>query len=393
MEVYVLDSLLRRTTVVDVFQSLIWTERWVTAGDFQLDIVSTPATRRLFTAGTKLAVNKSMRVMTVESIEDDVANNGTKLLTLKGRSLEATVLENRVVRNALTDTITEPSWTITGTPQSVMNTMFDHIVRLGSLSPSDTIPYLQPGSIMPVDTIPAPTDSITWVQDPDSLYNALNKLGSLYGLGFRIIRNFDLSQLYFDVYSGSDRTTSQTVLAPVVFSPGLENLQNTKELVTIDQKKNVAYVTSDQGFRIVYDSTSDATTAGFDRNVMWVKADNLTGTPTPEQVQAYLLQLGREALAQNQAMAAFDGEISQYSQYVYGVDYNLGDLVEQRNIDGIANQMRVTEQIFTHDGNGEKSYPTLTTYQFVNIGSWLAWPSNQVWADLDSNTTAWADQA
>jgi hypothetical protein len=55
MEVYTLDSLLRRTTVVDVYQSLIWTERWIESGDFQLDIVSTPATRRLFAAGTKLA--------------------------------------------------------------------------------------------------------------------------------------------------------------------------------------------------------------------------------------------------------------------------------------------------------------------------------------------------
>jgi hypothetical protein len=182
-------------------------------------------------------------------------------------------------------------------------------------------------------------------------------------------------------------------LAPVVFSPELNNLENTTSLQTIDKKKNVAYVVSDQGFRIVYDSTADATTSGFDRNVMWVKADNLDGTPSAATVQAYLLQVGREALAQNQATAAFDGEISQYSQYTYGVHYNLGDLVEQRSSDGIANQMRVTEQIFTNDENGEKSYPTLTTYQFVNVGSWLAWPGNQVWADLDPNPTTWSQQA
>jgi hypothetical protein len=334
-----------------------------------------------------------MRVMTVESVEDSTDTDGKKTLTLKGRSLEATVLTNRVVRNALTTTVAEPSWVITDTPKNVMNTMFDHVVRQGSLSPSDTIPYLQPGSIMPADNIAPPSNVITWSQDPTDLYTALNQLGGLYGLGFRIVRNFDLSQLYFDVYSGSDRSTSQTLLAPVVFSPELNNLENTTSLLTIDKKKNVAYVVSDQGFRIVYDSTADATTSGFDRNVMWVKADNLDGTPSAATVQAYLLQVGREALAQNQATAAFDGEISQYSQYTYGVHYNLGDLVEQRSSDGIANQMRVTEQIFTNDENGEKSYPTLTTYQFVNVGSWLAWPGNQVWADLDPNPTTWSQQA
>lgn len=391
MEVYILDNFLRRTVVVDIYESLIWTERWTTWGDFQLDIISTPATRRLFTANTKLAINNSMYVMLVESIEDTKASDGKKTLTIKGRSLES-ILDSRVVRNTLSNLSVEPNWVITDTPRNVMNTMFNHVVRSATLAAGDMIPFLQPGSIMPADTNPVFDDVITWTQQPDTLYNALHSLGDTYGLGFRLLRNFDASQLYFDVYAGVDRTSGQATYTPVVFSPELDNLQNTSELVATDKEKNVAYVFSDQGFQIVYAATADSFTEGFDRKVLMVSANNLDGSPTAGEIALYLTQVGREELSKNTSVAAFDGEISQYSQYKYGVHYNLGDMVEQRNSDGVANQMRVTEQIFVNDSNGERSYPTLTTYQYVNLGSWLAWNDDRTWADLAADPQTWADQ-
>jgi hypothetical protein len=240
---------------------------------------------------------------------------------------------------------------------------------------------------MPASTLPAPIDPITWTQDPDTLYNALKGLGDAYGIGFRLLRNFDTSQLYFDLYTGSDRTTGQTVLPPVVFSPNLDNLQNTNELTAIDQAKNVAYVFSDQGYLTVYPQDVSSTISGFDRNVMLVQADTLDGTPTTDEINAYLTQKGREALTNAIVYFGFDGEISQNSSYKYGTDYRLGDMVELQNIDGVANNMRVTEQIFVSDTEGERSYPTLTLYQYINTGSWLSWESDKVWADYDTDTT------
>lgn len=64
MEVYVLDSLLRRSEVIDRFESLIWTERWASWGDFELAIRSTYGSRGLLRKGTQLAMNQSDRVMT-----------------------------------------------------------------------------------------------------------------------------------------------------------------------------------------------------------------------------------------------------------------------------------------------------------------------------------------
>jgi hypothetical protein len=119
--------------------------------------------------------------------------------------------------------------------------------------------------------------------------------------------------------------------------------------------------------------------SGFNRSVLTVKVE---GDEAAGAALDTLLELkGKEALAKYRSLLGFDGEVPQFDSYKYGVDYNLGDLVEMRNEDGLTNQMRVTEQIFVSDREGERSYPTMTIDRFITPGSWLAWDYNQEWAD------------
>lgn len=392
MEVYILDALLRRETVVDRFESLIWTERFADVGDFELVVQSTRANRALFVAETKLATNDSYRVMVVKSVENKTDSDGKSLLTVKGYSLEET-LKSRIAKMTTSNLITDPAWVITGTPGNVARTMFDQICRVGALNAGDKIPFITPGTIFSASTIPEPAFSITLTQPPAPLFDAIKGVCDIYDLGFRLVRNFDTSQLYFDIYSGSDRTTDQTSLPPVVFSPDLDNLQNTTEFTSTDGAKNCAYVFSNQGFEVVYPLGVAPDVAGFDRHVHMVQAEDIPGSPTAAQVSAALQQLGKDELAKLRSWSAFDGEFDQSSVYKYGRDYELGDLVEMRNSDGMANNMRVTEQIFVSDSEGDRSYPTLAINLFITPGSWLSWNYNQVWHDLDSDTTSvWANQ-
>ena|SRR5882757_5302331 len=387
MEIYILDSLYRRQTVVDKFDSLIWTERFSAYGDFELHLHSTLENRNLFPAGTKFSINESYRVMIVETVEDSTDDNGTKLLKLTGRSLEA-ILDSRLARGSMDDLTTDPKWILTGTPVEIATQIFHDICVTGILHASDIIPMVTEGSIFPDDTIPPPVDDISYEIDPKTVYTAEKDLCDQYLLGFRLVRNFDTSQLYFDIYTGSDRTTHQSVLPAVLFSPELDNLQNTSELTSSAAYKNVAYVLSPVGSEIVYAPEADSSVAGFDRKVMIVQADDITDTDPPT-ASALMVQRGIDELAKNRKSSAFDGEISQNSQYKYGTDYNLGDLVTLRNTDGIMNDMQVTEQIFVSDNQGDRSYPTLTVNQFVTPGSWLALPADKVWNDY--TTEHWAD--
>lgn len=388
MEVYILDSFLRRTQVIDVFESLIWTERFVESGDFKLSVSSTQETRTQLSMGTRLAINNSYRVMTIETVEDNIDDEGKAILTVSGSSLES-MLDDRVARDGGADLTIEPEWIVSGTPGDVIRAMVQAVCVDGVNDLADIIPFLTLDPIFPPGTLPEPGVEISWHQEPDSLANAVRTLCNIYDLGFRMLRNFDLSQLVFEVYSGNDRTTRQTDLTPVIFAVNLDNLQNTTEFSTIEQSKNVAYVYSEAGVAVVFGDGVDPDVSGFDRRVLMVNANVAVGTP---DIPGALQEAGRQALAQSRAKSYFDGELNQDSEYKYGVDYQLGDLVELRNIDGVISYKRVTEQIFVDDKEGERSYPTLALDLFVGIVSWQSYGNKPtVWLDFDLLPDTWAD--
>jgi hypothetical protein len=210
-----------------------------------------------------------------------------------------------------------------------------------------------------------------------SVYKAVKDICDMYDLGFRLVRDGDKSKLYFEIYTGDDRTTQQSVRTPVIFSPEMDNLQNVSEMTSIAGSKNMAYVFGKTTTLIVYTETTNQDTSGFDRRVLHVDATDIDETD-PVILDALLLQRGQEELAAHRPLAAFDGEINQYSKYRYMTHYRLGDLVEMRNSDGATNHMRVTEQIFVSDAQGDRSYPTLSMNRFITPGSWDSW-GNETW--------------
>lgn len=390
MELYTLDPLLRRENVIDKFESLIWTERFNSAGDFQLDIFSDFKSRSLLRTDTYLAMNRSNYVMRVESVEDDVSADGQKMLTVKGTSIESLLLD-RVAYSAITDTTTTPKWTITDKPADVARKIFHDICVTGILDIGDKIPFINEGTFVSSSNIAEPADSVTVELEPTTVYEAIAQIAGTWNLGFRLLRQQDMSKLWFDIYAGSDRTTGQSVLPAVVFAPELDNLQNTKELTSIGGSKNVAYVYSPAGFQKVYADGVDPEVDGFERRILTVNATDIT-SDNPN-VTAALQQRGYEELSKYRTYQAFDGEITQDSKYQYGTHYNLGDMVETRSTDGVTNNMRVTEQIFVHDRDGERSYPTLTLNTFITVGSWLAWSNNKAWFDFDADLdSVWGNQ-
>lgn len=383
MEIYLLDDLYRRVSVVDKFESLIWTERYASRGDFELQMHSKSENRTLFPIGQRFVIEQSTRVMTVETIEDSVDEEGKATLTFKGYSLEM-ILDRRLALAALTDLTTNPKWNITGLPAAVAAQIFHDICVTGTLNAGDIIAGVNESSIYPPDTIPAPADSITYEIDPQTVYAAIKYLCDVYDMGFRLVRSQTNNELYFDIYTGSDRTTQQTDLPAVVFSPELANLKNTKELTTVALYKNVAYVMSPVGHEVVYAQDVDPSVAGFNRSVLLVIADDIEDVD-PEDASERMIQRGREALAQNRQLAAFDGELTANSGYNYGTHYHLGDLVEQQSGSGSSSVLRVTEQIFISDANGDRNFPTLTINRFITPGSWDDYDPSEDWDEVDED--------
>lgn len=387
MELCTLDSLFRRAQVIDKFESSIWTERFSGWGDIELQLNSTIENRTLFVPGVRLVNNESYRVMVVETVEDKHDEEGRAILKVKGRSIEK-ILEERLAMAELSDLTSYPRWDIEGLPLDIAAQIFHDICVIGVLDPGDIIPGVTEGSIFPADTISAPTEEIIYSIDTVSVYQAIKDLCDEYMMGFRLIRDIDTSFLYFDIYMGSDRTAQQTVLPAVIFSPDLENLRNTTLLTSTALYRNVAYVVSPVGHEIVYPLDVDPLVEGFERRVLFVRADDIDDV-VPADASAKMIQRGKEGLAKARRFTAFDGELAQTNQYRYGVDYNLGDLVEIRDDDGATSIMQVTEQIFVSDREGERSFPTLSVNEFITPGSWLDMAPTLVWDDM--TTEEWDD--
>jgi hypothetical protein len=389
MEYYILDDQLRRDSVIEGFSTLIWTERMQTPGDFEIVTKATSGAKSRYTKGVKLGRAGSGYVMVIDTVKTTVNEDGETLLDITGKSFE-NLLEDRVAMPALTDLTTTPKWIIgPDTPANIMRTIFNTICVAGALSPLDTIPFYTSGTISTPGSITEPTDIITVTLDPASVYTDLNSLATTYNLGFRLIKDGDTGHVYFEVYTGNDCTSGQTDRPAVIFSETMENLTNKSVVDSNASYKTVAYVYSQNGAQVVYSPIADQTASGLDRRVLYVDASDLDTAAGPDLVTA-LTQRGLAALAAQAPTYSFDGETPGTGGYTYGVDYLLGDVVEERDTNGFGNQMRVTEMIFTSDNTGEKAYPTLSINNVITPGTWSAWDQTQTWSAVDP-AVHWAD--
>jgi len=385
MEVYILDDSLRRSEVVDRFESLIWTERYTAYGDFELVTHSTSANRALFPMGSRLALNESTRVMQIDTIENKLDAEGKHMLTLSGKSLES-ILDDRIANNSIVGTTAHPNWAIADKPMNIVRTIFNTICRTGYPSSTERIPNLEAIIPNPPYTRPEPSDVVTVTIEPKSVYTAIKEIAEAYDFGYSLTRIGDTGLLRFSVYTGDDRTLYQTNFKPVIFSHEMNNLENISELSSEATYKNTCYVITKTGVLVYYAPGVDPSVSGFERRVMMVKYD---GDETGTALTDIARQLAYEELAKARKVVAFDGEIPQRGSYKYARDYFLGDLVELRNSDGVSSQMRVTEQIFSSDQEGDKSYPTLVVDNTATVGSWAAATNVDVdtWAE---RTDTWA---
>jgi hypothetical protein len=382
--------------VVEQYESFIWTERYSDQGDFVLEIDPRVAEAGLFNQGTMLVCDKSSRVMVTDTVQEATAEDGNRVLKITGPSLES-IMDQRpnqygpIVAGAASSSIILGGASGTGgfgaTPKTIMTTLFEDVLATNvAFSNADRLPFIVTGPYSStVNMIPEPTATPIIQTELDTLYNTIKSLADIYRLGFRLIRPAEDSKLYFEVYTGYDRTTSQSTNVPVVFSTEFDNLTDTRELVSTAGYKNVAYVYAPNGSRVVYGENASSSTSGLNRKVLIVMADDITDA-AGAGLNTKLDQRGLEELAKTRPTRAFDGKIAQSPTLRYGVDYALGDLVEQRSDKGTRNIMKVTEQIFVSDKEGERSYPTLTLDSLIVAGSWDSILASKHWNDYTTET-------
>lgn len=349
------DDLHRPDVLIEGYSSCIWTERYLEAGDFKLTTSAVRQTRDLLPVDSYISLLDTREVMIVENHEITEGTEGGEQLTVSGRSLEVIMQGRSVAKN----------WNGTPNPYVVANLssaaaaallMLNSFVS-GSLSEHDILYQHRPRVAQLRKTYPNASTSTEAVE----LYQFVMDLIQTDKLGIRSIRpeKDGNGTIYLEIHDGAERNV-EVSSDPVIFSVSTGDVRNPKYLQSLKDYKNVAYVFSPLGTRMVYAPGTPSNVAGLKRRVLTVNATDLTSQGDAPSIASLLEQRGLMELQKYNRKMYFDGEISPNSSYVYGKDYKLGDLVSLDGAYGVKETMMVTEHIRTCDKEGDRGYPTLT---------------------------------
>lgn len=372
MEIYTLDDYFHKKDVIDQEDSIIWTERYNKAGDVTLLVPPTKALIGELTEGTFLSIDESKEVMLIETA---LVQGGQ--LKVTGNTL-AKFLDNRVFH---VQGVYDPKYlAYTGmTPSQVISDMVQRTVMASHIHRSPAGAEMVDGDAQIINGLVA--GAVDFSGSPvdmqvqfGPLYSAIEAIADTYKVGFSLYLDSvnptlgtDFT-LKFTTYLGRDLTSAQSVNPVVKFSPNLDSLGNLSELRSIANYKNVAIVYAPPetaGFTgqiVVETDPNNPAPTQFDRRTILIQDDELTveKVGSTAAITTLMHQKAKDALANNNYTKVVDGEVVPQSQFTYGVDYTLGDIVELASPSGLATKARVTEYIRTKDNTGKRAYPTVS---------------------------------
>lgn len=352
MEAIVLNSNFEAVGLIDSFESFIWTDRYISYGDFE--IVSTPISNFITNAleGKYLLFDGSDHVMVIEEL--NIRTNVTEgnRAIIRGRSLES-ILYQRIVWNQTV---------ISGNFQDAI----EKLLLENAINSADS-----DRNFSRLYFVPSEDENIINLVVEDQfygeyIYDAIASLCQSKNVGFRLTLDED-NRFRFELYYGVDRSEDQFLNPHVVFSPNFENVINSDYLQTNKFLKTVTLVAGEKGIgngritKIV--SLPDGPGEDMDRREMFTDASNITRS-TPDQEltdEEYLDQLNQKGLTDlffNSNLQTFEGQVDTTNSYKYAQDFYMGDIVQVENEYGQKGKTQIIEMIFSQDGSGIKTYPS-----------------------------------
>ena len=351
MNIFVLNTNFETVDIIDSYESIIWTDRYNSSGDFE---IYTPFDLKLIQFVKQdyyLTILESDHLMIVEGIEIlSDAENGNHI-RITGHSLES-ILNRRII------------WTQTSVTGSLQDAL-KQLITAAIISPE--IPERQISNFIFQDSEDTRITSLTLEQEytGDTLYDVVVNACELNNVGFKITLN-DSNQFVFQLYMGTDRSYDQTDTnyPYVVFSPNYENIINSNYVDSTELMKNITLVMGE-------DSGSSRKTItvgsgeGLTRRELYTDARDIPSEKVTDYDEA-LRQRGLQGLIENSRTVNFEGEVEATKMFVYQEDFFMGDIIQISNEYGIEGAARVVEFVRSEDANGFKQYPTFQAIQDID---------------------------
>lgn len=349
MDIHVLNESYQVTALLERYDSLIWTERYGKAGDFDLKLPLTKLDLSTLRQAKYLRIPTSDRLMIVDKITEQ------DTVTVTGPSLEY-LLERRVVETS------GPS--IPKNIPALIQQLALYNIGAYAQPEARQIPFFD---FKNPDVYDYNDPSVGYdpVEYGSNLYDAVVNLCEAADLGFRIINPMEAVYTQFQVYYGRDRTINTDA---VVFSKDMGNIEDVSRYTTDSTLKNVAVVNlppwdDTPGVGEIWRVSAPGTVpSGINRREVWTEASELRRDESfnaenkPTRAKAW----GSIELMAHKATNDMDFKVTEKNPYKYSVDYNLGDLVTVLSSSGDPVTHRVTEYIRSFGAEGLAEYPTLS---------------------------------
>lgn len=346
MNLTVLNTNLEAIAVLDVYESLIWTDRYSRCGDFELYSAINEDILSLVKQDYYIVSPESDHVMIVEDIRIETDPENGDHIRISGNSLEK-ILDRRIIWGR---TI------VSGSLQNVVRTLLNECI----ITPTDSARKID-NFIFEESTDPSVTGlSITSAQyTGDNLYDIIVKNCSDKKLGFQITLNSDM-QFVFKLYAGTDRSYNQSTNPYVVFSPSFDNLLSANYMETKSALKTVALIGgAGEGDERLFRDVNPKGETGIHRREVFINASDLSAESVSDEDYANQMdQRALEKLAEHTEVSSFEGQAETRTMFKYGEDFFAGDIVQFADAYGHEAPARIIEVITSNDKEGLSVYPT-----------------------------------
>lgn len=375
--------------IIEGYSSMIWTERYLSNGEFEMHTADIAKTRALIPEDSLICLRDSPEVMIVETHEIDSKGE----LVVRGRTFE-TFLEHRGIFGTPYKTPWKTYRQYT-TPEAVAALIWNYLVNTSGKDVTrqnyDILTQLAVPNVVVTDSsVITPAEAVRdWWLEEGEVYKFVTDFLGLAKLGVRNIRPIsttgnvmtfntsttagvhgtatkttttNIDKLRLDIYNGLDRTKNQSAREAVIFHYDSGHIDDPSYVFSNKDLKYMAVVSSSIGNFDVWPTAGNVVPSpipsGRSMRVLYVDGGDI-GNLDVNTFKASLIQKGQIELSEHNRQVLFDGAISPYSPWKYGKEYFLGDKVTVMAQYGFDLTMMVTEYVRTEDSQGDRGYPAL----------------------------------
>lgn len=311
--IYIHDREFNCINVFDAYESLIWRRKYSEVGNFELHIpIGKDDYDYSWVEKNNLIRKEHDNTFgVIQYIEIKTEDNGKESLIVKGNLVDIYMMKRiiwgtynfndknieEVVENLFTSQISSPS----DEKRKINNYIFKKSNLL--------------------------SEKVSMQVSYDNLLDTIQDICSVNEIGFRTIFDFEDNKLYFELYKGEDRTIEQDSNDYVIFAKKFDNILNQEYVTDNRESKNATLVAGEgEGENRKLISIGDAT--GLDRNELFTDARDLKQeNNTDSEYTNILYERGKLKLSENSEIESFESNININSNFIYKVDYDLGDKV------------------------------------------------------------------